>query len=104
MELKPWEIWDAEGERDKARGEMSDVTQVYGIRCKTKNEKIQDWDYDSLTNITFLYKQRCALFKDIQEDAMAVPEFFFEIKQDMLMLRDLVLGKFNILLVIEEEN
>ena len=80
------------------------VTQVYGIRCKTKNEKIQDWDYDSLTNITFLYKQRQALFKDIQEDGMAVPEFFFETKQDMLMLRDLVLGKFNILLVIEEEN
>jgi len=95
-----------EGDREgvKARGEMSDVTQVYGIRCKTKNERIQDWDYDSLTNITFLYKQRYALFKDIQEDGMAVPEFFFEIKRDMMMLRDLVLGKFNILLVIEEEN
>ena len=83
---------------------MDNVTQVYGIRCKTKNEKIQDWDYDSLTNITFLYKQRYALFEDIQEDGMAVPEFFFEIKRDMMMLRDLVLGKFNILLVIEEEN
>ena len=83
---------------------QENITQVYGIRCKTKNEKIQDWDYDSLTNITFLYKQRRALFKDIQEDGMAVPEFFFEIKQDMLMLRDLVLGKFSILLVIEEEN
>jgi len=81
-----------------------DVTQVYGIRCKVEDGKIQDWDYDSLTNITFLYKQRRALFEDIQEDGMAVPEFFFEIKQDMLMLRDLVLGKFNILLVIEEEN
>jgi len=80
------------------------VTHVYGIRCKTKNEKIQEWDYDSLTNITFLYKQRRALFEDIQEDGMAVPEFFFEIKRDMSMLRDLVLGKFNILLVIEEEN
>ena len=67
-----------EGDREgvKARGEMSGVTQVYGIRCKTKNEKIQDWDYDSLTNITFLYKQRQALFKDIQEDGIAVPEFF----------------------------
>jgi len=80
------------------------VTQVYGIRCKIDGEKIQDWDYDSLTNITFLYKQRLALFDDIQEDGMAVPEFFFEVKRDMLMLRDLVLGKFNILLVIEEEN
>ena len=90
-------------ERVKARGEMSDVTQVYGIRCKTKNEKIQDWDYDSLTNITFLYKQRQALFKDIQKDGMAVPEFFFEIKRDVSILRDLVSGKFNILLVIEEE-
>ena len=78
------------------------VTQVYGIRCKVEDEKIQDWDYDSLTNITFLYKQRRALFKDVQEDGMAIPEFFFEIKRDMLMLRDLVLGKFNILLVIEE--
>jgi len=81
-----------------------DVTQVYGIRCKVEDEEIRDWDYDSFTNITFLYKQRRALFKDIQEDGMAVPEFFFEIKRDMLMLRDLVLGKFNILLVIEEEN
>jgi len=81
-----------------------DVTQVYGIRCKVEDEEIRDWDYDSLTNITFLYKQRRALFKDIQEDGMAVPEFFFEIKRDMLMLRDLVSGKFNILLVIEEEN
>ena len=80
------------------------VTQVYGIRCKVEDEKIQEWDYDSLTNITFLYKQRRALFEDIQEDGMAVPEFFFEIKHDMSMLRDLVLGKFNILLVIEEEN
>jgi len=80
------------------------VTQVYGIRCKVEDEKIQEWDYDSLTNITFLYKQRRALFEDIQEDGMAVPEFFFEIKRDMSMLRDLVLGKFNILLVIEEEN
>jgi len=80
------------------------ITQVYGIRCKVKNDKIQDWDYDSLTNITFLYKQRRALFKDIQEDGMAVPEFFFEIRRDTLILRDLVLGKFNILLVIEEEN
>ena len=79
------------------------VTQVYGIRCKVKGEKIQDWDYDSLTNITFLYKQRRALFNDIQEDGMAVPEFFFEIKRDVSILRDLVLGKFNILLVIEEE-
>ena len=79
------------------------VTQVYGIRCKAKGEKIQDWDYDSLTNITFLYKQRHALFKDIQEDGMAVPEFFFEIKRDVSILRDLVSGKFNILLVIEEE-
>jgi len=81
-----------------------DVTQVYGIRCKVKNDKIQDWDYDSLTNITFLYKQRRALFEDIQEDGMAVPEFFLEIKRDTLILRDLVSGKFNILLVIEEEN
>ena len=81
-----------------------DVTQVYGIRCKVEDGKIQDWDFDSLTNITFLYKQRRALFNDIQEDGMAVPEFFFEIKRDMMMLRDLVLGKFNILLVIEEEN
>jgi len=80
------------------------VTQVYGIRCKVEDDKIQDWDYDSLTNLTFLYEQRRALFKDIQEDGMAVPEFFFEIKRDMLMLRDLVLGKFNILLVVEEEN
>jgi len=80
------------------------VTQVYGIRCKVEDEKIQEWDYDSLTNITFLYKQRRALFEDIQEDGMAVPEFFFEIKRDISMLRDLVLGKFNILLVIEEEN
>jgi len=79
------------------------VTQVYGIRCKTKNDKIQDWDYDTLTNITFLYKQRCALFEDIQEDGMAVPEFFFEVKRDVSILRDLVVGKFNILLVIEEE-
>ena len=81
-----------------------DVTQVYGIRCTVKNDKIQDWNYDSLTNITFLYKQRRALFEDIQEDGMAVPEFFFEIKRDTLTLRDLVSGKFNILLVIEEEN
>ena len=80
------------------------VTQVYGIRCKVEDEKIQEWDYDSLTNITFLYKQRRALFEDIQEDGMAVPEFFFEIKRDVSILRDLVLGKFNILLVIEEEN
>jgi len=83
---------------------MKGVTQVYGIRCKVEGEKIQDWDFDSLTNITFLYKQRYALFEDIQEDGIAVPEFFFEIKRDMLMLKDLVLGKFNILLVIEEEN
>ena len=80
------------------------VTQVYGIRCKVEDEKIQEWDYDSLTNITFLYKQRRALFEDIQEDGMAIPEFFFEIKRDVSILRDLVLGKFNILLVIEEEN
>ena len=79
------------------------VTQVYGIRCKVEDDKIQDWDYDSLTNITFLYKQRRALFEDIQEDGMAVLEFFFEIKRDVSILRDLVLGKFNILLVIEEE-
>ena len=70
----------------------------------SKNDKIQDWNYDSLTNITFLYKQRRALFEDIQEDGMAVPEFFFEIKRDTLILRDLMSGKFNILLVIEEEN
>ncbi len=79
------------------------VTQVYGIRCKAKGEKIQDWDYDSLTNIIFLYNQRDVLLKDIQEDGMAVPEFFFEIKRDVSILRDLVSGKFNILLVIEEE-
>jgi len=82
---------------------QENIAQVYGIRCKVKDEKIQDWDYDSLTNITFLYKQRCALFEDIQEDGMAVPEFFFEIKRDVSILRDLVVGKFNILLVIEEE-
>ena len=92
-----WEIMEQESLDEN-------VTQVYGIRCKVEDDKIQDWDYDSLTNITFLYKQRRALFEDIQEDGMAVPEFFFEIKHDMLMLRDLVLGKFNILLVIEEEN
>jgi len=79
------------------------VTQVYGIRCKVEDDRIQDWDYDSLTNITFLYKQRRALFEDIQEDGMAVPEFFFEVKRDMSILRDMVMGKFNILLVIEEE-
>ncbi len=88
----------------KARGDMKDVTQVYGMRCIVEDEKIRDWEYDTLTNITFLYKQRHALFKDIQEDGMAVPEFFFEIKRDVLVLRDLVLGKFNILLVVEEEN
>ena len=88
----------------KQESSDENVTQVYRIRCKVEDEEIREWDYDSLTNITFLYKQRCALFEDIREDGMAVPEFFFEIKRDMLMLRDLVLGKFNILLVIEEEN
>ena len=94
------------GDREIMKQESLDenVTQVYRIRCKVEDEEIREWDYDSLTNITFLYKQRCALFEDIWEDGMAVPEFFFEIKRDMLMLRDLVLGKFNILLVIEEEN
>ena len=79
------------------------VTQVYGIRCKVEDDKIQDWDYDTLTNLTFLYEQRRALFNDIQEDGMAVPEFFFEIKRDVSILRDLVVGKFNVLLVIEGE-
>ena len=36
------------------------VTQVYGIRCKAKGEKIQDWDYDSLTNICLLYTSDAA--------------------------------------------
>ena len=92
-----WEIMEQESSDEN-------VTQVYGIRCKVEDEEIREWDYDSLTNITFLYKQRRALFEDIQEDGMAIPEFFFEIKRDVSILRDLVLGKFNILLVIEEEN